>query len=150
PAPVTSEVEPNGTFDDANSIALGTSVAGTVTAGDQDFYLFTLTSAGQLTISAATDSASTLAPRLTLYSTDRTPLLAADGLPGGPAASIQQHLPAGTYYVSVSSAAAGGAAAAGSYHVNSSFIAATPPFTDVPANAVPVAIARGDFNGDLI
>lgn len=149
-APVTNEVEPNGTFDDANSIAVGTNVAGAITAGEQDFYLFTLTSAGQLTISAAADLASTLAPRLTLYSTDRLPLLSADGLPGGPAAGIEQHLPAGTYFVAISSAAAGGAAAAGSYHVSSSFIAATPPFTDVPANAVPLAIARGDFNGDTI
>jgi FG-GAP-like repeat/Bacterial pre-peptidase C-terminal domain len=150
PPVVTQEVEPNGTFDDANSIALGTSVGGTVAAGDKDFYLFTLTSAGQLTVAAAADPLSSLATRLTLFSSDRQPLLSADGLPGGPAASIQQHLAAGTYYVSVSSAAASGAAISGDYHLSTSFIAATPPFSDVPADQNTVAIAKGDLNGDGI
>jgi hypothetical protein len=150
PAAVTSEAEPNNTFDDANSIALGTSVAGTITPGDQDFYLFTLTSAGQLTVSASADSGSTLAARLTLYNTGRHPLLSADGVVGGPAASIQQDLPAGTYYVSVGSGASSGVAESGDYHLGTSLIAATPAFTDVPANADSVAIAGADLNGDGI
>ncbi len=111
PAPVTHETEPDDTFDDANSLALGTNVGGTIhVAGDQDFYLFTLTSGGLLNVTAtpSASSSSLLAPRLTLYGLDRQPLVSADGSSGG-AASIQQHLPAGTYYLTVSTVASSGA-----------------------------------------
>ena len=116
PAPVEHETQPDDTFDDANPITFGTSVGGTVHGvGDQDFYLFTLTSDGQLTITAtpSASSASQLATRLTLYGLDRQPLLSADGISGG-AASIQQHLPAGSYYLTVSTAVSGGTAGAAS------------------------------------
>jgi FG-GAP-like repeat/Bacterial pre-peptidase C-terminal domain len=149
--PVTQEVEPNDTIDDANSIAVGASVGGTIgTAGDQDFYVFTLTSPGQLTVGATADSLSSLAPRVTLYSSNRQPLLSADGLAGGAAASIQQHLPAGTYYADVSAAASSGAGAIGDYHLSTSFIAASSPLADIPADQNSVAIAKEDLNGDGI
>jgi hypothetical protein len=150
PPPVTQEVEPNDTLDNANPIAVPTSVGGSIgNLGDQDFYLFTVTAPGQLTVNAAPDSLSALAPRLTLYGTDRQALLSADGQSGGDTL-IQQHLPAGTYYVAVASSASTGTAATGAYHLATSFIAATPPFSDVPANQVPIALAEADLNGDGI
>ncbi|HEV3415242.1 MAG TPA: VCBS repeat-containing protein, partial [Pirellulales bacterium] len=160
PPPVAQEVEPNNTIDDANSIAVGTNVGGNIgTPGDQDFYLFTLTAVGQLTVTAAPDSLSSLAARLTLYGPNRQSLLSADALPGSVGASVQQHLPAGTYYVAVASSASTGAAATGDYQISTSFIAATPPFTDISirtdstltqSNSNAVAIAQGDLNGDGI
>ena len=155
-APVTHETEPDDTFDDANSLALGTSVGGTIHgAGDQDFYLFTLTSAGLLNATATPSalSSSPLAPRLTLYGLDRQPLLSADGLSGG-AAAIQQHLPAGTYYLTVSTATSTGANPAapssGDYDLSTEFHAARDPFASVASGAHSLAIARPDANSDLL
>ena len=151
PPPVMQEVEPNGTPAAANSIALGASVGGAIaTPGDQDFYLFTLPTAGQLTATGTADPQSALAVRLTLYGFDGQPLVSADGLPGVAAASIEQSLPAGSYYLAVSSAVSTGAAAGGDYHVATSLVAATPPSADLSTGTDSVAVASGDFNGDGI
>ncbi len=147
--PVTTEVEPNNLLDDANSIALGTSVSGQIGAvGDRDFYELTLPSGGRLTATATADGGGALAGRLSLYGADRRLLLSADALAHAAGATIEQHLPAGTYWLAVSSAAATGAAATGSYHLDMSFVASTQPFADLPIGFDAVSIAAGDFNGD--
>ncbi len=154
PAPVSHETEPDDSFDDANSLSMGTSVGGTINGvGDQDFYLFTLTSSGLFTATATPTASpsSPLAPRLTLYSLDRQPLVSADGSSGG-AASLQQHLPAGTYYLTVSSTASTGAdqAASGDYDLATTFTAASDPFSSVGSGAHSLAIARPDANSGLL
>ncbi len=149
--PVTQEVEPNNTIDDANSIAAGSSVAGSIgPSGDQDFYEITLTSDGLLSATAQADPGSTLASQLSLYGTNRQQLLSAGSLSGGDGATIQQHLPAGTYWLEVSGTGLTGAAATGDYHLNTSFVASTAPFADLPVGPGAVAIAAADFNGDGI
>jgi hypothetical protein len=154
PAPVAQETEPDDSFDDANSLAVGTNVGGTIHgAGDRDFSLFTLTSPGLFTATATPTASpsSPLAPRLTLYRLDRQPLVSADSLSGG-AASLQQHLPAGTYFLTVSSASSTGAdpAASGDYDLSTAFTAASDPFASISSGAHSLAIARPDANSHLL
>ena len=148
--PVTQEAEPNNTIDDANSIAFGSSVAGSIgPSGDQDFYEVTLTSDGLLSATAQADSGSHLASRLSLYGTDRRLLLSAGSLSGGDA-TISQHLPAGTYWLAVGGTGLMGAAATGDYHLDTSFVASSAPFADLQVEPSAVAIAAADLNGDGI
>ncbi len=150
PPAVTQEVEPNNSIDNANSIGLNTSVGGAIgPAGDADYYLFTLTQSGQLTIHATPDSGSALAGRVTLYSSNGQALLSGDGLAGA-TASIVQNLPAGTYFVSIAAAGVSGPSATGAYHLSTAFVPATPPFADLPTEQFASALASGDFNGDGI
>ncbi len=148
--PVTQEVESNNSIDNANSIALGSSVGGSVSPnGDQDFYEVTLTSGGLLSATSSADSGSHLASQLSLYGTNRQLLLSAGSLSGGNA-QIQQHLPAGTYWLEVSGAGVSGAAATGGYHLATSFVASTAPFADLQVEPEAVAIAAADLNADGI
>ena len=56
-ASVAAEVEPNDTIDTPNAIDVGTSVAGSIaTSADSDFYMFTVTDAGQFNAQATADS----------------------------------------------------------------------------------------------
>ena len=150
PTPVTQESEPNGTLDNANSIALGTNVGGTIGAlGDQDFYLFTLPSAGQLSVSAAADALSPLATRLTLYGSRSAALVVVrrpvrrHGLDRATFAG--RHVLHRGFF--------GGLDRRGGWRRlsrSTSFVAATPPFADLPSGVNSVAMARGDLNHDGI
>ena len=128
----------------------GTSVGGSISpSGDQDFYEFTLTSDGLLSATASADSLSQLANQLSLYGTNQQLLLSAGSLGGGDA-QIEQHLPAGTYWLGVSGTGLSGAAATGGYHLATSFIGSTAPFADLQVEPEADAIVSADLNGDGI
>jgi hypothetical protein len=152
-ASVAAEVEPNDTIDTPNAIDVGTSIAGSIaTASDNDFYMFTVTDAGQFTAQVAADTASSLDARLTLLSSDGRALDASDDQAlGNVNPQITIHLAPGSYFLKVAaSPAASAAAATGAYHLTTSFTTASSPFGTHPTGQVPAAIATGDFNGDGI
>jgi hypothetical protein len=152
-ASVAAEVEPNDTIDTPNAIDVGTSVAGSIaTSADSDFYMFTVTDAGQFNAQATADSGSSLDARLTLLSSDGRALDASDDQAlGNVNPQITIHLAPGSYFLKVAaSPAASAATATGAYHLTTSFTAASSPFGTHPTGQVPAAIAAGDFNGDGI
>ncbi len=155
PPPVTDEVEANNDVDSSNTIAPNTTIGGSIgVAGDRDVFAITLTEPGRLTATSETTVTGGGDTRLTLLGPNGQPLVTSDDAAvGNVNPLIEQHLPAGTYYLSVS----GVGAATGNYFLFTDFIAATPPFAEIATPGFPAAIISafindlsGPFVADLV
>ncbi len=143
---VLNEFEGNDTLLKANVITLGTSVGGNISSvSDSDWFSVTIPADGQLNVRLTPDAGSTLRALLTLYSSDQKPMYSSVGTTGGAVPTILQHLPAGTYFLQVTSL---GKQTSGKYHLATSSIDSTAPFAPVAVGPVPGYVAHGDFNGD--
>tara|TARA_R110002072_G_scaffold303129_1_gene494988 strand:+ start:11758 stop:20241 length:8484 start_codon:yes stop_codon:yes gene_type:complete len=143
--------EPNDTSATATPIAPTTATSGGLTANDVDLYELTLNEGGRLQVHASSASVA-LDLRLRLLTEDGTPILVSNGSRGdSSAASVDVHLPAGTYRVEV--VAENGTT--GGYGLTSAFSPAEPP-TSAITPALPTrgfereSIIAGDFNRDGI
>jgi hypothetical protein len=116
------EVEPNDTAAQAQALALGSQVDGTLVAGESDWYSFTTTSAGQMRLTT-----SGLDTRIVLW--DATGLVGLginDDCRALFSSDITINLPAATYTVQVVGFTA---ATAGNYSLDVALPSASKPFT---------------------
>ena len=155
-AAVTTETEPNNSINAPNVIVPGGgSVTGTITAGDVDYYMFTVTQPG-LFIANVNTPGSNLDSRLSIYGSDQKLRMSSDNsAPGSVDPALELHLTPGTYWLAVdASPLAASGATTGDYSLDTTFTLANSPFAPQPtgpdgsSGLFPHGIATGDFNGD--
>jgi subtilisin-like proprotein convertase family protein len=117
---------------------------GTLGAGGEHAFVFTLTDSGRLLASASATPDSRLDPRLTLLR-DGTELVRSDDMTAADQASlIDQHLFAGTYILIVSDQDDSG----GSYLLTATFTPATTPTEALPIGSRSTFVRVADLNAD--
>jgi hypothetical protein len=111
-------------------------VRGVLTAGQSDWYQITVPATGRLTAVVMASGGSSLVPRLTLTGPSGQVLIQSDN-------AIVQHLPAGTYWLSVSAASG-----AGTYQLTTDFVQGNAPFDPANPGALGRKLVVADLNGD--
>src|SRR5262249_20358085 len=111
--------------------------SGVLTAGQSDWYQLTVPVTGRLTAAVTASGASTLIPRLTLARPSGQGLNQSDN-------AMVQHLPAGTYLLSVSAASG-----AGDYQLTTDFLQASSQLAAVFRGHLPTGMLA-DLNSDGI
>jgi hypothetical protein len=116
---------------------LNSRVSGVLTPGQQDWYQLTLPAAGRLTARITAPAGSSVVPRIALAGPDGQLVIQSDD------GAIIQHLPSGTYDLTISPRSG-----AGSYQFLTAFVPANPPVAPLPGGGGPAALA--DINNDGI
>jgi hypothetical protein len=169
-----SEVEPNADEASATPIPPQALVNGSIApGGDVDFYTFTVTAPGSLTLTVTPRNGSTLDGKLSLYAVDSyasyngIPHIGGGGLlvvsddqaPGNPNPLVNQFVLPGQYFVEVS--AGGDGTTTGDYTLSTAFVPQLPPASvnpNPPSRVVvgrdrsetPQVVATADLNRDGI
>jgi hypothetical protein len=138
------ETEPNDSTAAANPIALFSTTAGAIAAGDVDLFQVRPVEPGLLTARAAVNG---FRGRLSLLGPDGSVLLQSDGASADdPEPLLSLHVEPGRYFLKVEGLADG----VGGYTLTTSFQPATPPSRPLPVDLEPQQAVTGDFNGDGI
>jgi hypothetical protein len=137
------EVEPNDTLATAAEVDPGGVTAGLLVPGDVDLFAFRPTREGRFTARVRADGGDT---RLSLLDRQGRLLVQSDGIsPDNREDRIEQHLPAGTYYLKVE-----GLGGASDYALETELVEASFPIVETPPEVGdgPADLVAGDFDGD--